>query len=99
MGVILRFPGFHREFTAVWAPKWHPRVEALGGPALGGDVLVRPGPGADAFVQRVRRKVRAAWPDDRAGLGVNRDLDEALRGARPVENRSAHPVEDLHLAA
>jgi hypothetical protein len=51
------------------------------------------------FIQRVRCEVGSAGPDDRAGLGVNRDLSEALGRARPVEHRSTHPVEDFHLTA
>jgi hypothetical protein len=30
VGVVLRFPGFHREFTGVWAPKGHPDRRGLG---------------------------------------------------------------------
>jgi hypothetical protein len=82
VGVVLRFPGFHREFTGVGHPMGT-QGRAAGCPGL----------------QGVRCQVRAAGPDDRARLGVSRDLGKALRGARLVEHRSAHPVEDLHLTA
>jgi hypothetical protein len=48
-------PGVHPEFTVVWVPNgyrggWIPALPGL----LGGDFLVWPSPGADAFVQDVR---------------------------------------------
>src|SRR6266508_6173459 len=41
------------------------------GGASGCDVLIRPRPGPDTFVQRVGGEVGAARPDDGPGLGVD----------------------------
>jgi len=92
-------PGIHADCRGFGYPMGTnaPRLWTAG--LLGRDVLVWPPAGADAFVKGVRCKVRTARPDDRAGLGVDLALGEALRGSRLVENRSTHPGRNRRMSA
>jgi len=74
------------------------RSRQVGTPALGGDVFVGPRAGPDALVERVRREVRAGWPDDGARLWIDGDSGKPGLGSRLVEYWAAHPAQHFDFA-
>jgi hypothetical protein len=60
--------------------------------------MARPDTGADALVQRIGRKVRAAGPAHRSQLGIDADLCKSLGRSDVVEHWSLHAIEHVDLA-
>src|SRR6266496_4211742 len=68
------------------------------GGASGCDVLVRPRPRPDTFVQRVGGEVGTARPDDGPRLGVDPHPAESLGCKSLLEHRPPHALKHRYLA-